>query len=465
MMAQPVVERRWDVWIAAACCVGLALRLFRLGHAPLWFDEVMTADWVVRPWREMLAVCLRDNHPPLYFGLVKAVRDVFGDSPWVLRLPSALLGAATVPFVAGAAAALTADRHTARWAAWFAALSPFLVHHGQEARMYALVGVLAAANLLALARFATGRTASLGVLFAATAVGLAGTHYYTVFYVGGAVVAAIAARPRDLGAWFPAAAVASVASTLALLAAALLARHQAGGSYELGWYAFPGALWSLVSGYTLMPDTFALHAEGGRAAFRYLPIALLAAPALVVCGLLGVARLDWRGRLVLALPIAAAVLAPFTIRLVLGVAVNPRYFQSTVPAVLVLLAIGATVPGARARWSRAAGVAVGLLLIVATALHLAEPGHGREDVRAATAWLDAHVPADRPVLVTSREMAYLARFHWPGVPSSTTRGRRSSSSRRPSGLCWMRCRGRMVARRSSSDARGCPTRRAHSSAP
>jgi hypothetical protein len=61
-------------------------------------------------------------------------------------------------------------------------------------------------------------------------------------------------------------------------------------------------------------------------------------------------------------------------------------------------------------------VAVGLLLIVATALHLAEPGHGREDVRGATAWLDAHVPADRPVLVTSREMAYLARFHWPGRP-------------------------------------------------
>ena len=65
--------------------------------------------------------------------------------------------------------ATLADRRAGRWAAWFAALSPFLVHHAQEARMYALVATLAAANLLALARFTTGRTARLGALFAVSA--------------------------------------------------------------------------------------------------------------------------------------------------------------------------------------------------------------------------------------------------------------------------------------------------------
>src|SRR5262249_19049293 len=38
--------------------------------------------------------------------------------------------------------------------------------------------------------------------------------------------------------------------------------------------------------------------------------------------------------------------------------------------------------------------------------------HGREDVRGAAAWLETHVPREQPLLVTSSEMAYLARYHW-----------------------------------------------------
>lgn len=403
-----------DHWVFVALLAGLTVRLVRLGAAPLWFDEVMTADWVARSWRDMLAVCLADNHPPLYFGIAKLAHDLLGGSPWALRLPSAIVGAAAIPLVA-AAATTVADRRAGRWAAWFAALSPFLVHHGQEARMYALVASLAAGNLLALARFTSGQSARLGALFAVTAVTLAAAHYYTVFYVGGAVLAAVAARPRELRAWLPAAAIASAASTGALLTAALLARHQAGGSYDLGWFALPGALWSLVSGYALLPDTFALHAEGSQAAVRYLPVALVALPALAACALVGLATLNRAARLTLLLPFATAVLAPFAVRLLLGVTVNPRYFQATVPALLVLLAVGAA-SRAHLRVARPAGIAVGVLLAAGTGLHLAQPGHGREDIAAATAWLEEHVPRQQPLLVTSREMAYLARFHWADRP-------------------------------------------------
>ena len=40
-----------DRWLVTALLVGLGLRLYHLGAAPLWFDEVMTADWVLRSWR------------------------------------------------------------------------------------------------------------------------------------------------------------------------------------------------------------------------------------------------------------------------------------------------------------------------------------------------------------------------------------------------------------------------------
>lgn len=400
-----------DPWVLAALLVGLALRLLYLGAAPLWFDEVLTADWVSHPWREMIALCLSDNHPPLYFAVAKLAHDLLGSSAWALRLPSAVLGAAVVPLAAAAGATL-ADGRAGRWTAWFAALSPFLVHHAQEARMYSLVATLAAANLLALCRWTRGSSSRLGTLFAASGIALAATHYYTVFYLGGAALAAILVRPKPVRAWLPATAVTAVGCGTAFTMAALVASHRAGGDYAFGWFALPGALWSLVAGYSLLPDTFSLHSEGAHAAVRYLPVALAAAPALAVCAVLGLRALSPRARLGLLLPPAAALVGPFAARLVLGVSLNPRYFQAAVPAVLVLLAVGAAAPGAWQQLARGAGVAVGLLLASGTALHLAEPGHGREDVVGAGSWLDAHVPADQPLLVTSGEMAYLARFHW-----------------------------------------------------
>src|SRR5262249_48569276 len=161
-----------------------------------------------------------------------------------------------------------------------------------------------------------------------------------------------------------------------------VASHRAGGDYAFGWFALPGALWSLVAGYSFLPDTFSLHSEGGRAALRYLPVALAAAPALGVCGVLGPRAFSPRAGPGALLPPAAALLGPFAAHLVLGVSLNPRYFQSAVPAVLVLLAIGATTLGAWQQLARGAGIAVGVLLASATALQLAEPGHGREDVVA-----------------------------------------------------------------------------------
>ena len=54
-----------------------------------------------------------------------------------------------------------------------------------------------------------------------------------------------------------------------------------------------------------------------------------------------------------------------------------------------------------------------VVMLIASILHLADPSHGREQVYAAGKWLDANIPIGEEILVTSEEMAILARFHWP----------------------------------------------------
>ena len=400
-----------DPVVLAALGAGLLLRLVQLAAAPLWLDEVATTEWIGLPWPVFLERLTWDNHPPLYFVALKLVQDLFGSGTWTLRLPSALAGALVVPFGAAAAATLS-GRAAGRWAAWLLALSPVLVHHSQEARMYALVGTLAAANLFALARWTTGRRDRLGGLFAATAAALVATHYYAMFYVAGAGLVAVLARPREIRGWLPAVGVAALATLGALALAVGLAAPQAGGRYELGWFVAPGALWALIAGYTFLPDTFALHADGGRAAMRHLPVALAAAPVVLAVLWFALRATSRTSRLTLLVPLLPALVVPLLAPLFLRVPVNPRYFIAIVPAIFVFFAAGLAWSGAGRTFARAAGLALGCLLAVATARHLADPGHGREDTAAAAAWLEEHAPGDQPILVTSREMAYLARTVW-----------------------------------------------------
>lgn len=114
-------------------------------------------------------------------------------------------------------------------------------------------------------------------------------------------------------------------------------------------------------------------------------------------------------RAVLLIPLVTLFAAPFAAQLVLGVAVNPRYFIAVVPGLFIWLAAGAA-QRPIAGWLLAVVLAIGLLQ------HLADPAHGREDIRAATHWLDEHVPREEEILVTSSEMEFLARFHWPERP-------------------------------------------------
>lgn len=147
---QELPQERWLV--AGLVLLALALRCYQLGLTSLWADEAFSA-WMAGQPAGLLWLLVRtyDTHPPLYYLLLQGWTALFGDGEAALRAPSALLGAATVPLVYAAGAALAPAGSDRRWlggiAALLFALAPFQLAYAQEARSYA---ALVAATALAL---------------------------------------------------------------------------------------------------------------------------------------------------------------------------------------------------------------------------------------------------------------------------------------------------------------------------
>jgi hypothetical protein len=116
------------------------------------------------------------GHPPFYYGVLHFWIQLAGNSEASLRAPSALSGAGTIVLLAVVAW---------RVGGWLLALaaSLLLLSNGvflaasQEARMYALVGLLTLASSVALAGFIAKPSVVRFVLYAALASGLIYTHY------------------------------------------------------------------------------------------------------------------------------------------------------------------------------------------------------------------------------------------------------------------------------------------------
>src|SRR5262245_38262550 len=88
---------QWSVLAAVLIAAGaIALRAHALDTRSFWFDEAFSWRVATFPVADMVGYVARDNHPPLYFLVLKLWMAVFGSSALALRLLSVLLGGATV---------------------------------------------------------------------------------------------------------------------------------------------------------------------------------------------------------------------------------------------------------------------------------------------------------------------------------------------------------------------------------
>src|SRR5689334_3098574 len=162
--------------LVACTAVGLVLRLHAFRQS-LYADELFTYADVHRQGLGGLfhQVRVGENSPPLYF-LLAWLSSKLGSSPDWIRLPSLLLGSATIP-LAGALGARLFGRPAGMLAAAAMALSPFAVFYGSEGRPYAALMFFSALSALLLVEAVTrggpGRWCAYGVSAAAVLY----THY------------------------------------------------------------------------------------------------------------------------------------------------------------------------------------------------------------------------------------------------------------------------------------------------
>ncbi|MGZ9235455.1 MAG: glycosyltransferase family 39 protein [Anaerolineales bacterium] len=131
------------------------LRVLLLANKGMWLDETFSVWIANHSVPDMMQWIVKiDQHPPLYYLVLHSWIALYGDTPYYVRLLSALLGAGTIPIIyligkrmSGAMMGLAAGV--------FLALSPFHIYFAQETRMYTFLTFNAAVAIYALVRLLT----------------------------------------------------------------------------------------------------------------------------------------------------------------------------------------------------------------------------------------------------------------------------------------------------------------------
>jgi hypothetical protein len=180
--------------VAALVAVGFYLRLRAAGQS-LANDEIFLYSIVHGHGLGQAFDLVHDTEstPPLHFVLAWASERVGSSETWI-RLPSVVLGTATVPLVY-LLGLRTAGRPAGLVAAAIAALSPFAIFYGSEGRAYATLAFISVVSTLALLEATRTGRAWWWVAFALACTAALYTHYTAIFVVAAQIVWALAAAP------------------------------------------------------------------------------------------------------------------------------------------------------------------------------------------------------------------------------------------------------------------------------
>jgi uncharacterized membrane protein len=375
--------------LASIVVVAAYLRFTALNRQSLWFDEVDVVVRAQQPLGRVLHTFVAaGENGPLYNILLALWVRMAGISEIAVRFPSAVAGTLSVPLIyllgrrlAGASVGLLA--------AGLLAISPYHVWYSQEAKMYAIVVLLALASTAALVEALERNRGWWWVAYAATTTLMFYTHVVSVLVFAAQVLYALlthrAWRGRERS-WL----LAVGALTLPYVPIALWAVLVIGGRVPT-WQPNVG-LWDAMR---ILAIKFAINrydmAIQEHAALLY---ALLAGAGVA---LLAARRLRERWWLLLVALSIVPIVGLWVVSLRQSV-FSDRYAIAALPAYLILIAAGiAGLIRHRVAWP-AGAAALFLVLTFAWAplrdVNRAQTAQ-KEDWRSAYAWVaDRGQPGD-----------------------------------------------------------------------
>jgi len=128
--------------------LALVLRLVNLGSRNLWYDEAFAVLYAEKSFSAILYGTITqvegtaaDVHPLLYYFFLHLWMGLFGQSPFVVRLPSVIFGLASIVLAFSIGRELF-DSGAGLLAATIITVAPFHINYSQENRMYSLLCLL-----------------------------------------------------------------------------------------------------------------------------------------------------------------------------------------------------------------------------------------------------------------------------------------------------------------------------------
>ncbi len=375
--------------LTAIIVAGVVLRLTALNRQSLWFDEIDVVVRAQRPLSQVLHTFIAaGENGPLYNILLALWIRVAGISEIAVRFPSAVAGALAIPLIYLLGRRL-ASAPVGLVAAGLLAISPYHVWYSQEAKMYAMVVLLALASSYALVEALESNHSRWWVAYAVATSLLFYTHVATVLVFAAQSLYAIAAHKAWRGRerkWLIAVGV----LTLPYVPIALWALKVIGGQVAT-WQPDVG-LWDAlrIFGIKFAINRYDMVTQD-RAAILYAGLAILGVLALVL------RRRRERWWLLLVLLSAVPVVGLWLVSLRQSV-FSDRYGIVALPAYLILIAV-AVVWMIRHRLLWPAGVMVVFLLLGLAWAPLRDVNRAytaeKEDWRSAYAWIaDRAQPGD-----------------------------------------------------------------------
>ncbi len=411
------------VWLAPILLLAaFVVRVIGLDAQSFWYDEGYSVMFV----RHSLGHVVGQAGPlelntPLYYVVLFVWTRLAGDSEFSARLVSVFAGLLTVALVAPLASRI-AGRPAGLWALAFIAVWPVNVAVSQEARMYALVTLLAFASCVALVTRCLREDARPvdWVVWAGLCIAAFSAHVLAAFIIAAQVVVILA---RLLASHWRArrAGVSGIWRVFRIPVLAISAIALITGVWTLWLLSFRAAYGTSFSDPLDLSQTL-MRSAASLVLPRNLPESLIphavALTSVIVLGLLMIASPQAHAVMVVSL-IGLIGIAAFC-------ALTGKYAArySAIVAPLLVAGMGVTFGGATSRRARLA-LPAGLVCLTLAALGMwawrADPLYANEDFRGAAAFVRAQArPDERVVLVSGHFAPVFAYYYgdtgWIAVP-------------------------------------------------